>query len=169
MTSAERAAEKPPRSRRRRRRFDTAEQEAYLNLWRTYDLLRSIEDQLFAQFGLSAQQYNSLRILRGEHPGTLPTLTLAGRLVTQAPDITRLLDKLEERGLIERQRLTHNRRVVQVGISGAGLALLKQLDEPVRQCGRKQLGHLTSADLARLTELLRSAREPHEDAENPWT
>ena len=158
-----------PRAKRKRHRFDTPEQEAYLNLWRTYDLLRSIEDELFATFGLSAQQYNALRILRGVHPDTLPTLALAGRLVTQAPDITRLLDKLEERGLIERQRLASNRRVVQVGITAAGLVLLKMLDDPVRQCGRKQLGHLPSADLARLTQILRSAREPHEDQVNPWT
>lgn len=160
---------KASRLTRKRRRFDTPEQEAYLNLWRTYDILRSLEDQLFATFGLSAQQYNALRLLRGEHPGTLPTLTLAGRLVTQAPDITRLLDKLEERGLIERQRLASNRRVVQVGITAAGLTLLKELDEPVRQCGKKQLGHLPAADLARLTAILRSAREPHEDQVNPWT
>lgn len=153
----------------KRRRFDTPEQEAYLNLWRTYDLLRAIEDELFATFGLSAQQYNALRLLRGEHPGTLPTLMLASRLVTQAPDITRLLDKLEERGLIERQRLASNRRVVQVGITAAGLSLLKGMDDPVRQCGRKQLGHLPAADLTRLTEILRAAREPHEDQENPWT
>jgi DNA-binding MarR family transcriptional regulator len=156
-------------AKRKRRRFDTPEQEAYLNLWRTYDLLRSIEDGLFATFGLSAQQYNALRLLRGEHPGTLPTLALAGRLVTQAPDITRLLDKLEERGLIERQRLDSNRRVVQVGITTAGLALLKEMDDPVRQCGRKQLGHLPAADLSRLTDILRAAREPHEDKVNPWT
>jgi DNA-binding MarR family transcriptional regulator len=164
MTSA-----KALRPKRKRRRFDTPEQEAYLNLWRTYDILRAIEDELFATFGLSAQQYNALRLLRGEHPGTLPTLALAGRLVTQAPDITRLLDKLEERGLIERQRLDSNRRVVQVGITTAGLSLLSELDDPVRQCGRKQLGHLPAADLARLTEILRSAREPHEDQINPWT
>ncbi len=157
------------KTKRIRRRFDTPEQEAYLNLWRTYDILRAIEDELFATFGLSAQQYNALRILRGEHPGTLPTLALAGRLVTSAPDITRLLDKLEERGLIERQRLASNRRVVQVGIALAGLALLKEMDDPVRQCGRKQLGHLPAANLARLTNILRSAREPHEDSENPWT
>jgi DNA-binding MarR family transcriptional regulator len=156
-------------AKRKRRRFDTPEQEAYLNLWRTYDLLRSIEDGLFATFGLSAQQYNALRLLRGEHPGTLPTLALASRLVTQAPDITRLLDKLEERGLIERQRLDSNRRVVQVGITAAGLALLKEMDDPVRQCGRKQLGHLPAADLSRLTDILRAAREPHEDKVNPWT
>ena len=59
--------------------------------------------------------------------------------------------------------------MVQVGITPAGLELLKELDDPVRQCGRKQLGHLPAADLARLTDILRSARQPHEDQVNPWT
>ncbi len=150
------------------RRFDSAEQEGYLNLWRTYDLLKRIEDKLFAAWDLTAQQYNALRLLRGEHPGTLPTLSLARRLVSPAPDITRMLDKLEARGLVERRRPADNRRVVQVGITAAGLELLQQLDEPVRQCGREQLGHLPAAQLSQLTELLRKARQPHEPDEGPW-
>src|SRR5436853_5161547 len=85
------------------RRFDSLEQEVYLNLWRTYDRLRALEDELFGRHGLTAQQYNVLRLLRGEHPETLPTLALAARLVSRAPDITRMLDKLEQRGLITRQ------------------------------------------------------------------
>src|SRR5581483_2977738 len=95
----------PPSSRpTKARHFDSAEQEAYLNLWRTYDRLRMLEDELFGRFDLTAQQYNALRLLRGEHPETLPTLTLAARLVSHAPDITRLLDKLERRGLVHRGR-----------------------------------------------------------------
>lgn len=156
-------------SKSKHRRFDSAEQEAYLNLWRTYDLLKRIEDKLFGAWDLTAQQYNALRLLRGEHPVTLPTLTLARRLVSPAPDITRMLDKLEARGLVERRRLDDNRRVVQVGISPAGLALLGQLDEPVRQCGREQLGHLSAAQLSQLTELMRKARQPHEPDAGPWT
>ena len=152
----------------KRRRFDSPEQEAYLNLWRTYDLLKRIEDRLFAQWDLTAQQYNALRLLRGEHPETLPTLSLARRLVSPAPDITRMLDKLEARGLVERRRPADNRRVVQVGISAAGLELLAQLDEPVRQCGKAQLGHLTPAQLEQLTDLLRKGRQPHEADEGPW-
>ena len=150
------------------RRFDSAEQEAYLNLWRTYDLLKRIEDRLFVEHDLTAQQYNALRLLRGEHPATMPTLTLARRLVSPAPDITRMLDKLEARGLVQRRRPADNRRVVQVGITHAGRELLKQLDEPVRQCGRRQLGHLSPAQLTQLTELLRKARRPHEDGDGPW-
>lgn len=153
-----------PPPRRSPRRFDSPQQEAYLNLWRTYDRLRMLEDELFARHDLTAQQYNALRLLRGEHPEALPTLVLAGKLVSHAPDITRLVDRLEERGLVARRRMPDNRRVVQVGITEAGLNLLKQLDEPVRECHNRQLGHLTAAQLQSLVELLRNARQPHEDA-----
>src|SRR6187401_2456859 len=101
----------------RPRRFDSHQQEVYLNLWRTYDRLRMHEDELFARYELTAQQYNALRLLKAEHPATLPTLVLAARLVSHAPDITRLLDRLEERKLVARERMADNRRVVQVGIS----------------------------------------------------
>lgn len=143
--------------------FDSLEQEVFLNLWRTYDRLRMLEEQLFGEHDLTPQQYNVLRLLRGVHPGTLATLELAGRLVSRAPDITRMLDKLDERGLIARVRPADNRRVVRVGVSAAGLALLRQLDGPVRQCHRQQLGHLTSAQRKQLIALLQAARAPHEE------
>src|SRR5881396_311462 len=106
-----------PRSRPAGPKFDSLQQQAYLNLWRTYDRLRMLEDELFGRHDLTAQQYNALRLLRGEHPGVLPTLTLAGRLVSRAPDITRMLDKLEERGLVRRERAAKNRRTVFVAIA----------------------------------------------------
>jgi DNA-binding MarR family transcriptional regulator len=149
-------------------RFDSSEQEAFLNLWRTYDRLRALEDELFAGYGLTPQQYNAMRLLRAARPGTLPTLALADRLVSHAPDITRLLDKLESRGLICRERLADNRRVVQVGIAPAGVKLLKEIAGPLRQCHARQLGHLSSAELRRLTQLLRAAREPHETPKSNW-
>jgi DNA-binding MarR family transcriptional regulator len=149
-------------------RFDSPEQEAFLNLWRTYDRLRALEDELFARYGLTPQQYNALRLLRAARPGTLPTLALAERLVSRAPDITRLLDKLESRALIVRERLADNRRVVQVGIAPAGVKLLKEITGPLRQCHARQLGHLSPGELRRLTQLLRAAREPHEDAAGAW-
>src|SRR5215471_18290030 len=111
--------------RKATRRFDSPQQEAFLSLWRTYDRLRALEDELFLRHDLTAQQYNALRLLKAEHPGALPTLVLAGRLVSHAPDITRLVDRLEERKLVARQRMPDNRRVVQVGITETGLALLK--------------------------------------------
>jgi DNA-binding MarR family transcriptional regulator len=150
------------------KRFDTPQQEAYLNLWRTFELLKRLDDELFARWDLTAQQYNALRLLRGEHPGLLPTLELARRLVSPAPDITRLLDKLEARGLVQRRRVPANRRVVEIGITPAGLELLAQLDEPVRQCSRQQLGHLSATQLADLVRLLREARRPHEPDGGPW-
>lgn len=150
------------------RRFDSPQQEAFLSLWRTYDRLRMFEDELFSQYDLTAQQYNALRLLKAEHPGALPTLVLAGRLVSHAPDITRLVDRLESRKLVARERVADNRRVVQVGITDAGLALLKQVEQPVRQCHQRQLGHLSAAELQSLVELLRTARHPHEEAGSPW-
>src|SRR5947209_1988307 len=148
--------------RTKKRHFDSPEQEAFLGLWRTYDRLRALEDQLFAAHGLTPQQYNALRLLRAVHPGALPTLDLAARLVSRAPDITRLLDKLETRKLIERDRPAANRRTVRVRISERGLALLGELAEPVRRCHARQLGHLSRKELADLTALLRKARSPHE-------
>lgn len=159
---------KTPARRALARRFDSLEQEVFLNLWRTYDRLRLLEDELFERFELTPQQYNLLRLLRAAHPGTVPTLTLAGRLVSRAPDITRMLDKLEERDWIERRRLEENRRVVQVSISAAGLELLERIAEPLRQCHRRQLGHLGAGELRRLAGLLRAARGPHEEAGSAW-
>lgn len=149
-------------------RFDSPEQEVFLNLWRTYDRLRALEDELFERFDLTPQQYNALRLLRAEHPATLPTLALAARLVSRAPDVTRLLDKLEQRGLIVRERLVENRRVVRVGITASGLALLGRIAGPLRDCHTRQLGHLSATELKRLNELLRAARAPHEDEGSNW-
>jgi DNA-binding MarR family transcriptional regulator len=149
-------------------RFDSLEQEVFLNLWRTYDRLRLFEDELFGRYDLTPQQYNVLRLLRAQHPQTIPTLTLADRLVSRAPDITRMLDKLEQRGLISRERPAENRRVVRVGITETGLLLLDELDQPLRGCHTRQLGHLSSAELKRLVGLLRAARRPHEDERSQW-
>jgi DNA-binding MarR family transcriptional regulator len=154
--------------KKRAQRFDSPQQEAYLNLWRTYDRLRLLEDELFGRHELTAQQYNALRLLRAAHPRKVPTLHLAGRLVSRAPDITRLLDKLVERGVVDRERLADNRRVVHVGITEAGLALLDRLAAEVRECHVRQLGHMEEGEMRTLVELLRKARGPHEAAESNW-
>ncbi len=146
------------------RRFDSLEQEVFLNLWRTYDRLRAFEDALFSGHDLTPQQYNALRLLRHTHPETLPTLELASRLVSRAPDLTRLLDKLEQRGLVERDRHAENRRVVRIGITAAGLALLAELHEPLQECHAQQLGHMSRKQLRELVMLLSAAREPHEQS-----
>ncbi len=150
------------------RRFDSLEQEAFLNLWRTYDRLHLAEEELFNRYDLTPQQYNTLRLLRSEHPGKLATLALAERLVSRAPDITRLVDKLAARGLVERQRPADNRRMVLVGITGQGIKLLRDLAEEVRACHQRQLGHLADTQLRQLIELLYAARRPHEEAGSSW-
>ena len=158
----------PQETKKRGQRFDSPQQEAYLNLWRTYDRLRLIEDALFERFELTAQQYNALRLLKAAHPKKVATLGLAGRLVSRAPDITRLVDKLVDRGLVERERPADNRRVVNVGITEAGLTLLHELAGAVRECHERQLGHMDEAEMRTLIELLRKARGPHESQDSNW-
>src|SRR5204863_3955850 len=114
-----------------------------------------LEDKLFGRHDLTAQQYNALRLLRGVCPNKLRTLDLAARLVSRAPDITRLLDKLEQRGQIERTRPPANRREVWVSITEAGLALLPELAAPVRARHARHPGHLSGSQLDGLVELLR--------------
>jgi len=157
----------PAAKRASARRFDSPQQEAYLALWRTYDRLRAIEDELFARFDLTAQQYNLLRLLRAAHE-PVPTLALAERLVSRAPDVTRMLDKLEERKLLTRTRSEKDRRAVLVAISDRGCELLDEIAEPLRACHERQLGHMTAADLRSLTALLKAAREPHEADGSSW-
>jgi DNA-binding MarR family transcriptional regulator len=157
-----------PPGGRSRRGFDSPEQEVFLNLWRTYDRLRGPEEELFGRYDLTPQQYNALRLLRAAHPGSLPTLALAARLVSRAPDITRLLDRLERRGLVMRDRPAEDRRLVRVSVTAAGLSLLRELAGPVRACHSRQLGHLSPAQLRDLARLLRLARRPHEEADSNW-
>ncbi len=151
-----------------RRHFDSLQQEAYLALWRTYDRLRSLEDELFSRFDLTAQQYNLLRLLASSRPEMVPTQSLAGRLVSRAPDVTRMLDHLEKRTLIVRARSDADRRAVLVGITKSGLSRLKQIAAPLQECHQRQLGHLSSSDLRDLVRLLRQARAPHEPPESAW-
>lgn len=144
--------------------FDSPEQEVFLNLWRTYDTLKALEERVFGDYDLSAQQYNALRILQSAYPGKLPTLAIGRLLISRGPDITRMLDRLEARNLIIRERRSENRRVVEVSITPTGLELLDEMLEPVRQMHSEQLGHLTPDQQRRLIELLKTARRPHEPA-----
>src|SRR5438045_3048358 len=140
-----------------RRRAPCPEEAAFLDLLRTCDLLSRGPGQVLKTESLSATQYNVLRILRGA-PDGLPCGEIAHRMITRDPDITRLLDRLEKRGLISRCRETKDRRTVIARIRPDGLKLLSRLDEPVRAAHRKQLGHLGRERLRALTELLHAAR-----------
>jgi DNA-binding MarR family transcriptional regulator len=148
--------------------FDSPSQEVFLNLWRTYDRLKAIEDQVFGRFGLSAQQYNALRLLDSAWPKGAQTMELGRRLISRMPDMTRMLDRLEKSKLITRRRLPDNRRVVEVYITEQGRQLLSELAPLVTQMHERQLGHLSDNQQKQLVKLLKIARKPHEDESCDW-
>jgi len=133
------------------------EEAAFLELLRTTDKLSRALVPILKVEELSMTQYNVLRILRGA-PDGLPCGEIANRMITRDPDITRLLDRLEKRGLISRSRETQDRRMVLTRIVPEGLKLLEKLDKPVENGHRQQLGHLGRERLTQLSELLRAAR-----------
>lgn len=140
-----------------KKRLGSREEAAFLDLLRTCDLLSRGPAQLLRAEDLSPTQYNVLRILRGTPQG-LACGEIASRLITRDPDITRLLDRMEKRGLISRTRDHKDRRTVIGKITGGGLALLARLDGPVQEAHRKQLGHLGANQLTILSELLAAVR-----------
>jgi DNA-binding MarR family transcriptional regulator len=103
---------------------------------------------------LTLNQYNVLRILRGSHPTRLACGDIADRMVARDPDITRLVDRLSARGIVDRVRAEHDRRVVEVGITEAGLALVKSLDPHVQRMPVAMVGHLGPTKLKSLARLL---------------
>lgn len=147
------------RELKKKRPFDVPEQEAMLNLLRTADQLQIRFSRLFRKFGLTPQQYNILRILRGEGR-PLPVLEIASRMITVVPGITGLIDRLEAAALVERKRCEEDRRVVYVAIAPRALELLRQIDQPLLELHQRLLGHLSGEELATLTRLLEKARQP---------
>jgi DNA-binding MarR family transcriptional regulator len=143
---------------KKRRPFDSPEQEAALNIARTADRLGICFARLFREFGLTPSQYNVLRILRGEGK-PLPILEVSDRLIATVPGITGLIDRLEGMGLVARQRSTEDRRVVFVAITPKGLALLGKLDVPVAALHKRLMGHLSPGELEELSRLLEKVRQ----------
>jgi DNA-binding MarR family transcriptional regulator len=139
------------------RHAGSREEAAFLDLVRTTDMLTRGAVEVFKVEDLSPTQYNVLRILRGAPEG-LPCGEIAGRLITRDPDVTRLLDRMEKRGLISRARESRDRRMVLARLTPAGLKLVDRLDEPVQKMHRKLLGHLGKERLRALRELLSAAR-----------
>lgn len=146
------------RELRQTRPFDSAAQEATLGLVRTADQLRRHLSSVVEPHGITVQQFNVLRILRGARPDALPTLEIAERMVEQTPGVTRLLDRLEAKRLITRARCPNDRRQVLCGITPEGLALLTQLDEPIRQAHQLVFGVLPVAAQRQLIRLLDRVR-----------
>jgi DNA-binding MarR family transcriptional regulator len=136
----------------------TLEQEAFLSVLRAADALARGAEEVIKPCGLSGTQYNILRILRGARPNGLCCHEAAERMLTHDPDITRLVDRLERRGLIVRRRDTSDRRVITVQITPEGLRILANLDKPIQEFHQRQLGHLGPRRLKQLIELLNSTR-----------
>jgi len=146
---------------RQRRPFPSVSQEAVVALFRTADLVRRSLAAAIAPAGLTLQQYNVLRILRGARPDGLPTLDVADRMIEQAPGITRMMDRLEAAGWVTRERCPTDRREVHCRITPAGLALLERLDPTVDDADHRALGSLDEAVLKRLIGLLDRVRAAH--------
>lgn len=139
--------------------FGSPAEEAGLGLLRATDQLGRRIGAVVEPAGVTLQQYNVLRILRGTHPGRLPTLEIAERMVEQAPGITRLLDRLEAKGLVARERCEQDRRRVYCAVTNRGLALLAKLDAPVAAAVRQAFRTLPATKIRQLIALLDTLRE----------
>lgn len=133
-------------------------QSTVMELIRTADELRRYFTEFYEAHEITPQQYNVLRILRGAHPESLPTMEIAERMVEKTPGITRLLDRLEEKGLIARERPAEDRRRVLISISSEGVALLSSLEDPVRKVTRAVLNGLSGEQVEQLYAMLRHVR-----------
>lgn len=139
--------------------FASIEEEALLNLSRTHEFIQQRAVEFFKQFQLTATQYNILRILRGAGKEGLSCSQASERMVTADPDITRLLDRLETRNLIARERSREDRRVVISRITENGLDLLRTIDKPLAGFIQKHVGHIGREKTEHLVEILESIRQ----------
>ena len=143
---------------KQRKPFRSASQEAFIALLRTADLLRRRVSTDIEAEGITLQQYNVLRILRGAGPEGLPTLEIPERMIEQAPGITRLIDRLERKRLVSRERCPEDRRQVTCRISESGLDLLGKLDVSLDHAGDALFAALSTAEQRQLIKLLDRVR-----------
>ena len=133
---------------------DSLNEETLAALHETTDMLRRRNSGFIESHGISMQQFNVLRILRNAGPDGLPTLSIGAQMIEQSPGVTRLLDKLELRGMIRRERQTHDRRLVLCFITQQGSNLLAGLDTPLAENYRQELACLNEEELTTLLDLL---------------
>lgn len=141
--------------------FRSRGQEVVVALLRTADLVRRAVSQAVETHDITLQQYNVLRILRGAGQQGLPTLEIADRMIEHAPGVTRLLDRLEAKGLVRRERCREDRRQVLCWLTPAGLELAERLDEPVDKADVEAVAQLTPEDQEKLLRLLDAVRAGH--------
>jgi DNA-binding MarR family transcriptional regulator len=137
--------------------FTSSEEEVYLSVLLVAERLVSGLSETLKQSDLTPTQYNALRILRGAGDKGAACREISDRMVTKDSDITRLLDRLEARGLISRER-AEDRRFIIARITAEGLRMLADLDGPIEERHRRQLGHLSEKKLTSLRKLLDEAR-----------
>ena len=141
------------RNRIQQARFESPAQEAFLNLLVAADHLRAHTERLCAEFGLSASQYNVLRILRGVHPEGHSRCEIARRMIERAPDVTRLVDRLEKRGWVERDRSERDRRLSISRITAAGLELLATMGPRLEQLQLEFAARVPEKDCRELSRI----------------
>jgi len=146
------------RELKKKRPFESPEEEANLNIVRTNDRFQNRFGRLFREYGLTPSQYNVLRILRGEGK-PMPSLEIAERMIQVVPAMTGLIDRLEKQELVKRDRSLEDRRVIYIELTEKGVEILQQLDQPVLQLNRSLVGHLTRAELKELSRLLEKCRQ----------
>ncbi len=130
-----------------------------MNVARTHALLTDSFEAMLRPYGLTTAQFNVLRILRGAGGGGLCRNEVRDRMLTRMPDVTRLLDRMEEAGLVSRVRSTEDRRLVTTQLTPQGRELVNRLDDPVEEENHRRLGHLTAEQLRTLNELLILVRQ----------
>jgi DNA-binding MarR family transcriptional regulator len=143
---------------KQRKPFRSRHQEAVIALMRTADVVRRRITQVVAPFGITGQQFNVLHILSGAGKDGIPTLEIAERMIERTPGITRLLDRLEAKGMVRRERCPTDRRQVMCWISDSGRELLKKLDGPVSKADTESLGDIRAEDLERFIAMLDDVR-----------
>src|SRR5436309_16074024 len=144
---------------KKKRPFESPEQEAAISVVRTSDQFQIRFARLFREHDLTPSQYNVLRILRGEGK-PLRILEIASRTIAVVPGITGLIDRLERAGFVNRLRCETDRRVIYVALTDQGMATLAALDEPLVALHHKLLGHLSQGELKELIRLLEKVRGP---------
>jgi len=143
---------------KQKRPFGSKEQEAAIALLRTADVVRRRIAEVIQPHGVTPQQYNVLRILAGAGAAGMPTLEIAARMIERAPGITRLLDRLEAKRMIRRERCPTDRREVTCRISEPGLQLLKRMEETVNRADHAAIKNLATRELEQLIALLDGVR-----------
>jgi len=142
----------------KKRPFELPEEEAYLSLVRTSNDISGAFRNLFKTQGLSEAMYNVLRIVGGSGSEGRPCSEIGRDMVVRVPDVTRLVDRLEGQGLVERSRSAKDRRVVSIRITPDGETLLERLRGPLHQTLRAEMGRLSKSELKDLSLLLAKLR-----------